>query len=131
MAAKKDAAAAEAKRQIKADGKWGSKTTKAAEKVFGLPETGIIYNQDESLKEFCIACIPVGSRNGSFEWRENPSFGSALISKIQEWCYASIDGELGPKTIKAMQRKLGVNHDGYLGEITVKAFQNWLNEQLQ
>lgn len=34
---------------------------------------------------------------------------------------------MGPKTIKALQKKLGVGIDGYCGSKTVRALQNYLN----
>ena len=36
---------------------------------------------------------------------------------------------MGPKTIKAWQKYLGVSVDGKMGEKTVKAIQKWANEQ--
>lgn len=37
-------------------------------------------------------------------------------------------GEGGSDTIRALQRKLGVNADGYYGETTIKAHQKWLKK---
>ena len=41
------------------------------------------------------------------------------------------DGEIGDKTIKALQRWLGTKEDGYVSNPSnmVKALQRWANEQ--
>lgn len=39
-----------------------------------------------------------------------------------------VDGKLGPKTIKALQKYLKVKQDGKLGTTTIKALQKWLNK---
>ena len=49
---------------------------------------------------------------------------------LQAWAGMAVadrDGVLGPKSIAAIQRKLGVRADGGLGPVTVKALQNLLN----
>lgn len=37
----------------------------------------------------------------------------------------AVDGELGPATIKAWQKRLGVTADGIMGKQTIKAIQRW------
>ena len=110
---------------IDVDGKWGTDTTKKAQEVFGTTVDGIVTDQYKMYKSENPGLI-------SFEWLDNPSsYGSELIRAIQKKVGASVDGHIGPKTIKKMKKWLGTIQDGYISNPSdmVKAFQKWLNEQ--
>lgn len=113
--------------QVKADGWFGSDTIRAAQHVFGTPEDGLVSSQYAGNREYCP------NATSGWEWvGYGAAQGSQLIAKIQAWAGAgSVDGLIGPETIKAIQRKLGVTADGYMGAQTVSAFQNYLNERIQ
>ena len=120
------------KKLLEVTGIWDEATTKRAQEVFGTPVDGIVSNQDIDYKK------ENPGLTSTFEWKTNPGKnGSALIKAIQEFLNKIInaglvvDGMIGPKTIKAMQKWLGTVVDGYISNpsIMVKAFQKWLNEQ--
>lgn len=123
----KDAMDGEKKPQIIVDGLWGSGTTKRLQEIFGTTQDGKISNQHATYK----AKNP-GLRSG-WEWKENPNGkGSSLIRAMQKWAgMTDCDGEIGPKTIKAFQRKLGTTQDGKVSKPSamVKALQRWANKQ--
>lgn len=111
------------------DGIWGSKTTRRAQQVFGTTVDGIVSNQWACYKE-----QNPGLAEG-FDWQIKPNGkGSQLIKAIQKWCEMSdkdVDGQIGPNTIKAMQKKLRTIRDGYVSKPSnmVKAFQKYLNSK--
>lgn len=113
------------KNKIAEDGKWGTATTKKAQKVFGTTVDGIVSDQYLMYK----------SKNPglfAFEWKEKPSgHGSELIKAIQKKVGAKVNGFIGPETITKMQKWLGTKQDGYVSNPSnmVKAFQKWLNKQ--
>lgn len=107
------------------DGKWGTATTKKAQKVFCTTVDGIVTDQYKTYKSQNPGLI-------SFEWKDEPSdYGSELIRAIQKKVGANVDGHIGPETIKKMQSWLGTVQDGYVSNPSdmVKAFQKWLNKQ--
>ena len=60
--------------------------------------------------------------------------GSNLIKALQKWAgmaASAQDGEIGPQTIKALQKKLGTPADGVVSYPSqmVKALQAWANKQ--
>lgn len=107
------------------DGKWGTATTKRAQQVFGTTVDGIVTDQYACYKNQNPGLI-------SFEWLDNPSdYGSELIRAIQKKVGATVDGHIGPETIKKMQKWLGTVQDGCVSNPSdvVKALQRWLNKQ--
>ena len=107
------------------DGKWGTATTKKAQKVFSTTVDGIVTDQYKTYESQNPGLI-------SFEWKDEPSdYGSELIRAIQKKVSANVDGHIGPETIKKMQSWLGTVQDGYVSNPSdmVKAFQKWLNKQ--
>lgn len=107
------------------DGWWGRKTTKAAQKVFGTEEDGIVSNQPEANKANLPRCS-----TKSWEFKEEDyRGGSALIKAMQKKVGAKTDGYCGEKTVRALQEFLGVKVDGSCGPKTVEALQKWLNEK--
>lgn len=61
----------------------------------------------------------------SVEWDAS---GSAMVKAIQRKLGGlQADGILGPKSIKSIQRFVGVDDDGYLGPVTAQAIQKSLN----
>lgn len=112
--------------KIDEDGKWGTKTTKRAQEVFGTTVDGVVSNQYAKYKSENPGLVE------SFDWKKNPrDYGSELIRAIQKKVGANVDGHIGPETIKKMQKWLGTVQDGYVSNPSdmVKAFQKWLNKQ--
>lgn len=119
----------ETKSKIAENGKWGEATTKRLQEIFGTTADGIVSNQWKKYK-----AINPGLRSG-WDWDEKPNGkGSSLIKAMQKWAGMSAseqDGEIGTKTIKALQKKLGTPVDGKISNPSamVKALQKWANAQ--
>lgn len=115
--------------QLKVDGKWGTSTTKRLQEIFGTPVDGIVSNQWATYKASNPGLV------SGFDWRTKPNGkGSALIKAMQKWAgmpTSQQDGEIGPNTIRALQKKLGTPQDGKVSNpsMMVKALQKWANEQ--
>lgn len=110
---------------IAVDGKWGTETTKKAQKVFCTTVDGIVSDQYKMYKSQNPGLF-------AFEWKTNPvGHGSQLIKAIQKKVGAKVNGFIGPETISKMQKWLGTTQDGYVSNPSdmVKAFQKWLNKQ--
>ena len=111
------------------DGEWGSNTTKRLQQIFGTTVDGIVSNQQAAYKDDNPGLV------SGWDWDKKPNGkGSQLIKAMQKWASMSdsaCDGEIGPKTIKAFQKKLGTTQDGYVSNPSsmVKALQKWANEQ--
>lgn len=112
--------------QLTVDGKWGKKTTKRLQQIFGTTVDGKVSNQFSAYKS-----DNPGLLSETFEWESNPSGYSPLIKAIQKKVGATQDGHIGPKTIKAMQKWLGTTQDGKVSAVSpmVKALQKWCNKQ--
>ena len=114
---------------INVDGSWGSKTTRKLQKIFGTTQDGVISNQWAMYES-----QNPGLYDG-WEWFSRPNGqGSELIKAMQMWAGMSVsdqDGEIGPNTIKAIQRKLGTTQDGYFSYPSdcIKALQKWANSK--
>ena len=111
------------------NGLWDIATTTKLQKIFGTPADGIISNQHEVYK---------GQNPGlvsGWDWQIKPNGqGSMLIKAMQKWAgmpTSQQDGEIGPVTIKAFQKKLGTIQDGFVSNPSqmVKALQKWVNSQ--
>lgn len=115
--------------EVEVDGKWGKETTKALQRCFGTAVDGIVSNQHEQYRY-----SNPGLRTG-WDWDKNPNGrGSDLIRAMQEWAgmpASDCDGEIGPKTIRAFQKKLGTTVDGKVSKPSemIKALQRWINNQ--
>ena len=111
------------------DGMWGKDTTTRLQQIFGTPVDGEVSNQDAAFK----ASNP--GLCGGWDWQNKPNGrGSQLIKAMQKWAgmpSSDQDGEIGPKTIKALQTKLGTPVDGKVSAPSqmVKALQKWANNQ--
>jgi surface antigen len=115
--------------KLTVDGKWGKTTTKRLQQIFGTPVDGEVSNQWAAYR----ASNP-GLLSG-WDWKEKPNgAGSSLIKAMQKWAgmpAKSQDGEWGPATCKAIQKKLGTPVDGKVSNPStmVKALQTWANKQ--
>lgn len=115
--------------KLAVDGKWGKATTKRLQQIFGTPVDGIVSNQDKKYK-----AVNPGLKSG-WDWHDKPNGkGSQLIKAMQKWAGMPAneqDGEIGPKTIRAFQKKLGTHVDGKVSNTSqmVKALQKWANKQ--
>ena len=107
--------------KLTVDGKFGAKSITRAQKVFNTPQDGKISGQLTNCKQY----IP-GIVSDCVEYGKG---GSQLVSAIQKKVGATVDGYLGPKTIRKLQEFLGISVDGIWGAATSKAFQKWLNKQ--
>lgn len=109
--------------KLEVDGKWGAKTTKALQKAFGTVQDGKVSNQRQEYRQD-------GCYTG-WEWERNPRGYSDLIKAIQKKVGVKVDGWLGPKTIRAMQKHWGTVQDGKISAVSdlVKALQRWVNKQ--
>lgn len=116
--------------ELEIDGIWGVDTTKRLQTIFGTPVDGKISNQDKKFK-----AVNPGLLSATFQWKDKPNGnGSALIKAMQKWAgmpESKRDGEIGPDTIKAIQKKLGTVVDGCVDKPSsmVKALQRWANAQ--
>lgn len=55
--------------------------------------------------------------------------GFQTACRLQKWLGVSVDGEVGPNTVRALQKKVGAKPvDGKWGNGTSKAFQRYLNK---
>lgn len=102
------------------NGIFDSTSMKALQKLFGTAQDGYISGQNAKLKQY-----HKGFAAGVIKYGTN---GSALVKAIQKYLKLSgPDGLLGPNTIKALQKKVGVTADGIWGPVTSKAVQKWIN----
>lgn len=110
---------------ISVDGKWGPETTKKAQQVFKTEIDGEVSHQDKKYS------TNKGLLSSTFEWEDKPKGRSPLIQAIQKRVGVNPDGHIGPVTIKAMQKWLGVRITGTVDKPSemVFAFQRWLNNQ--
>jgi N-acetylmuramoyl-L-alanine amidase len=115
--------------QLEVDGKWGKATTTRLQQIFGTTVDGKVSNQIKKYKK------ENPGLTGGWDWKLIPNGkGSQLIKAMQKWAdmpEKDRDGEIGPKTIKAIQTKLGTKVDGYVSYPSkmVKALQEWANKQ--
>lgn len=109
--------------QLKVDGKWGQATTLRLQKIFGTVQDGVVSYQREKYRQ--LGCYT------GWQWVTNPSGSSDLIKAIQRLVGAKVDGWIGPKTIRAMQKYWGTVQDGKISAVSdlVKAMQRWANSQ--
>ena len=109
--------------QLKVDGKWGQATTLRLQKIFGTVQDGVVSYQREKYRQ--LGCYT------GWQWVANPSGSSDLIKAIQRLVGAKVDGWIGPKTIRAMQKYWGTVQDGKISAVSdlVKAMQRWANSQ--
>lgn len=121
------------KSELKIDGKWGEDTTKRTQKVLGTEVDGIVSGQISKYKKYLPNCL-----TSSWEFAETGK-GSDMVRAIQKlvgMAAKAIDGIMGKKTVKAVQKFLkkkgfytGKN-DGVMGPKTVKAWQKYINSRL-
>ena len=91
------------------DGWWGSDTTMALQRHFGLSQTGWVDSQPASQADSNPALA------GGWDWQPDGSAGgSTTISALQKMVGAGVDGLIGPATISALQARYGVAQDGVL-----------------
>jgi hypothetical protein len=114
---------------IVVDGIWGTDTTYMLQKALGTPEDGEVWLQAVEWKD-----NNPGLTSG-WKWESGSVAGSAVIREVQERLKAegrysgSIDGLIGPNTIKGLQKHFGTAVDGelWLHSPCIKAMQKKLN----
>ena len=115
--------------KLTVNGKWDTSLTKRLQQIFGTPADGIISNQHAVYKYTNPGLV------SGWDWQTKPNGqGSMLIKAMQKWAGMPAnqqDGEWGPNTCKAVQKKLGTFQDGYVSNPSqmVKALQKWANSQ--
>lgn len=124
---------------LEEDGMFGPLSVRTAQKIFGLPVIdGVVSNQPASNSYCCPqSTIPRTAWEFISTERAIKLKGSQLITQMQKWCNAVVDGFAGQNFWKNVQRKLtnmgyykcklsGVaNHD------TVAGLQRYLNDELR
>lgn len=117
------------KNTLTVNGSWDKATTKRLQQIFGTPADGIISNQHAVYRNTNPGLV------SGWDWQSKPNGkGSMLIKAMQKWAGMpedQRDGEWGPMTCKAVQKKLGTFQDGYVSNPSkmVKALQKWANSQ--
>lgn len=106
---------------LKVDGILGRQSVSKWQRVMCTPVDGIVSDQWKPNAKWYPALEAVEFGDGGS--------GSTLVKAIQKATGAEIDGILGPVTIRAIQRHLGLESgaDGFLGPTTAKAIQRRLN----
>ena len=106
---------------LKADGKWGNKTTEALQEYLNTPKDGIISNQRRNTVTESLYGTTV-----QFSGSGNSNVIVALQSKLGN---LKADGLLGPATVKRLQANLGTTQDSKLSRpsLVVKEMQRRLN----
>lgn len=112
------------KEKLEVDGWCGPATVSRLQEIFGTPVDGIISNQWIWYKDDNPGLCSV-------EWVHEPSYGSELVKQLQRFAGATVDGVIGPETIRALQIKFGTPVDGYVSgpSALVMAIQEWANKQ--
>ena len=108
--------------KIKVDGKWGSGTTEALQRVLGTPVDGEVSFQPVAFKSENPGLL------SGWEWTKSPR-SSNVIEALQGKLGVSKDGRIGPQTVRALQRKLGTPVDGRVSNpsVMVRELQKNLN----
>ena len=115
--------------KLTVDGMWGTATTKRLQEIFGTTVDGVVSNQYKRYQS-----DNPGLKTG-LDWKDKPNGkGSALIRAMQKWAGMPAnqqDGEFGPRTCCAIQKKLGTPQDGTVSSpsLMVKSLQRWANQQ--
>lgn len=108
-------------RVLAIDGSWGPATTRRLQEVLGCSiRDGVISGQIKNRANQNIPSIQFG--NG----------GSNMIRALQYLLKVTVDGNFGPYTCTALQKRMGTIQDGEISSISdcVKAMQRRLNEGL-
>ena len=115
--------------KLTVNGEWNKATTTKLQQIFGTPVDGIVSNQHAVYKYTNPGLV------SGWDWQSKPNGrGSVLIKAMQKWAGMPADqqdGEIGPNTIRAFQKKLGTVQDGKVSRPSqmVKALQKWANSQ--
>lgn len=92
-------------KQITVDGKWGRDVTTRLQEELGTPVDGEVSFQPIAYKSQNPGLL------SGWEWTSNPR-SSNVIEALQEAIGVTVDGRIGPETIRGLQRKLGTPVDG-------------------
>lgn len=113
------------------DGSWGPATTRYTQKFLGTTVDGVVSRQPRSNKKF----LPNASTS-TWEFKViGYKGGSAMVRALQILIGADADGYFGKQSVIALQKFLqarGFYHgsiDGSMGPETVKAWQRFINSQ--
>ena len=120
------------KEVLAVDGRWGPAMTRRLQQIFGTTVDGKVSHQYLVYRK-----QNPGLSDAAWEWEKDPSGSSLLISAMQRHLNAVIgaglrvDGHVGPKTIRALQRWMGTTQDGYFSQVSVciRKMQEWANGQ--
>jgi hypothetical protein len=108
---------------LKIDGLWAGLTTRRMQQVLGTTRDGVVSSQPLSWK----ADNP--GLTGGWEWVFDPD-GSEVVGALQEILDVKKDYMIGPKTISALQERMGTTVDGELWRKSpaIKELQRRLNK---
>lgn len=103
--------------QLKVDGQAGPATIKRLQTVLGTTQDGVISGQSKEAKPYHNALFAVRYGTG----------GSNAIRALQHRLGVTVDGSLGPATIRTWQQHLKTKTTSHLDTTTVRAIQKALN----
>src|SRR5690625_81432 len=104
---------------LSVDGKWGPVTTRALQRSLNTVVDGVISSQPKNSATQALY--------GGVTWG---SKGSLVIRTLQNKVGSTVDGKLGPNTVRATQKHLGTPQDGVISRPSsamVKELQRRLN----
>ncbi|WP_117161353.1 M23 family metallopeptidase [Paraliobacillus sp. X-1268] len=116
---KEPSTASNSSSDLKIDGRWGKKTTKALQSELGTVEDSEISDQFKNDVTVMIGGVEFG----------NGKKGSLVVKALQKLIGAKQDGLLGPNTVGKLQKYLGTTYDKVISDPSamVKELQRRLN----
>lgn len=107
------------KSNLTVDGEWGNSTTRALQVYFKTPQDGFLSRQ-----------LRNGATNALYgSTVKYGAGGSIVVRELQKLVGVRVDGYLGTKTVRALQKYLLTTADGKLSRpsLVIKAMQRALN----
>ena len=117
--------------KLAVDGSWGQATTKALQKILGTKQDGIVSNQPTINRKYLYSASSTSWQFKKTGYRA----GSNMIRALQKFIGAKTDGWFGKGSVMALQKFLNgkgykLSVDGSMGPATVKAWQQYINSRL-
>lgn len=123
------------------DSKWGPKTeagVKWYQRRIGVTADGVWGRQTDAAhakykaanKKASSPSTPVAGNRGkaSPQLVVDGKMGPNTVKALQKNLGVPADGKMGPVTLKALQKRVGAKQDGILGPETVRKLQEYLNK---
>lgn len=109
------------KEKLDVDGVGGPLTVLRMQELFGTTEDGVISGQNKDLAKYYPSLEAV-------EFDDTTSTCIQCLQRLLGMAKSDRDGIIGPKTVKAWQKFLGVNVSGIFDKASMKAWQKYLND---